>query len=86
MDNYEARLNISYGGQNGDLPDPVSFDATDSDVKAFAEEAVRNGSVPGITADPNATFQDFMVDRYEANAEVAYNRLMVRPKTPFGQT
>lgn len=85
MENYEARLNISYGGQNGDLPDPVSFDSTDGDVKAFAEEAVRNGNVPGINPDPNATFEDFVVDRYEANEEVDYNRLMVRPKTPFGR-
>jgi hypothetical protein len=84
MENYEARLNISYGGQNGDLPDPVSFDSTDGDVKAFAQEAVRNGSVPGINADPTASFEDFVVDRYTATEEVDYNRLMLRPKTPFG--
>jgi len=85
MENYEARLNITYGGDNGDLPDPVSFDASDGDVKAWAEEAVKNGSVPGIKADAGASFEDFIVDRFSANEEVDHNRLMLRPKTPFGE-
>lgn len=84
MENYEARLNITYGGENGELPDPVSFDATDGDIKAWAAEAIQNGSVPGIKADVNADFTDFVVDRFSATEEVDHNRLMLRPKTPFG--
>jgi len=79
----EARVNITYGGENGDLPDPVLFDATDADVKTWATEAVAGGSVPGIPAADNPDFGDFVVDRFAANAEQP-NRIFLRPKTPFG--
>lgn len=84
MENNEARLNITYGGENGDFADPVFFDAADGDVKAWATEAVQNGNVPGIPADANPDFTDFIVSRFAANEEVDYNRIMLRPKTPFG--
>ena len=80
----DARVNVTYGGENGELPDPVFFDSSDTDVKAWVTEAVANGSVPGIPADPNADFTDFVVDRFTANEDVPYNRIMIRPKTPFG--
>lgn len=80
----EARLNITWQGNNGDLPDPVSFDAADGDVFQWAAEAVRGGGVPGIPADPDVTFRDFVVRRFAATADVPYNRLMIHPKTPFG--
>jgi hypothetical protein len=79
-----ARLNITFGGQNGDYPDPVSFDATDADVKQIATEAIRTGYIPGIPADGNADIQDFVVDRFPATDELP-PRLMLRPKTPFGE-
>jgi hypothetical protein len=78
-----ARLNITFGGQNGDYPDPVSFDATDADVKQIATEAIRTGYIPGIPADGNVDIQDFVVDRFPATDELP-PRLMLRPKTPFG--
>lgn len=81
---HEARLNITWNGQNGDLPDPVSFDAADGDLFMWAQEAVRNGDVPGIGGDQNADFHGFIVDRYPATNDVPYNRLMLRPKTAFG--
>ncbi len=84
MENTEARLNITVNGMNGDLPDPVHFDAVDGDIKMWAAEAVSNGSVPGIDAVPNVDFTDFVVDRFAANDEEPTNRLMIRPKTPFG--
>lgn len=84
MEDYEARVNITYGGANGDLPDPVSFDSTNGDVLGFITEAVRAGGVPGIAADPAANFQDFVVDRFRANEQRPYNLIQVRPKTPFG--
>jgi len=81
----QARVNVTWAGKNGDLPDPVSFDATDGDVKQWVTESVRTGGIPGIDGDPAANFQDFVVERYNATAEVPYNRLFIRPKTPFGE-
>ncbi len=80
----EARVNITWAGQNGDLPDPVSFDATQGDVLQWVTEAVRNGGIPGIRADARADFHDFVVDRFAANEARPYNLIQVRPKTPFG--
>ena len=80
----EARLNITWNGQNGDLPDPVPYDASEMELKTWAWEAVRGGSVPGIKLDPGVDFADFVVDRFPASAEVPYNRVFIRPKTPFG--
>lgn len=79
----EALLNITVNGQNGNLRDPVSFNAADSDIKAWATETVRNGGVPGIDADPNVDFNDFVVDRF-AEKDGLPARLILRPKTPFG--
>ena len=81
---YEARLNVTFAGQNGDLPDPVAFDAPDADVKRWVTESVRNGGVPGIQANATADFTDFVVDRFPATDDAPFNRMMVRPKTPFG--
>ena len=80
----EARVNITWAGQNGDLPDPVFFDATDGDIKNWASEAIRNGDVPGIRADANVDFTDFIVDRFGPNDARPYSLLQLRPKTPFG--
>lgn len=80
----EARVNVTWQGQNGDLPDPVNRDATDGDVKQWITEAVQNGSVPGIGADLNADFTDFVVDRFPASEARPYNLIQMRPKTPFG--
>ena len=79
-----ARLNVTHGGSNGDLPDTVSYDATDEQVRTWATEAVRNGNVPGIPADPNASFLDFVVDRFPATDVRPYALIQLRPKTPFG--
>lgn len=81
---HEARLNITWQRNNGDLPDPVSFDATDGDIFQWATEAVRGGGVPGIPADPNVSFEDFVVRRFSATPDVPFNRVMLHPKTPFG--
>jgi hypothetical protein len=81
---HQARLNITWAGGNGDLPDPVAYDSGDGDVKQWAAEAVQQGYIPGIPADPAVNFNDFIVDRFPAGDEVQYNRLFLRPKTPFG--
>ena len=80
----EARVNVTFSGSNGDLPDPVMFQATDGDIKAWVTEAVRNGGIPGIPAAPNADFSDFVIDRFAATEARPYALLSVRPKTPFG--
>lgn len=79
----EARVNVTWKGQNADLPDPVNYDASEADVKRWITEAVHNG-VPGIEADPRADFTDFVVDRYPPNEQRPYNLIQIRPKTPFG--
>jgi hypothetical protein len=85
VEKYEARVNITYGGQNGDLPDTVSYDATDADVRQWVTEALRTGGVPGIPAAPHVDLRDFVIDRYRANDVRPYNLIQVRPKTPFGR-
>ncbi len=80
----EARVNITYAGSNGDLPDAVSFDATDAEIKGWISEALRGGSVPGIPAIANVALNDFVVDRFGPTDARPYNLLQLRPKTPFG--
>lgn len=80
----EARVNVTWARQNGDLPDPVAFDATDEQVRQWITEAVRFGGVPGIPADPNADFRDYMIERYEPTEGRPHNLIQIRPKTPFG--
>ena len=79
-----ARVNVTYAGENGDLPDTVHFDSTDGDIRAWVTEAVANGGVPGIPATLDANFTDFVIDRFAANEDRPYNLIQVRPKTPFG--
>jgi hypothetical protein len=80
----EARVNVTWDGRNGDLPDPVIFDSTDGDVKQWVTEAVRTGSIPGLGAHPTADFGDFVVDRFASDEARPYNLIQIRPKTPFG--
>lgn len=79
-----ARLNVTWSGNNGDLPDPVPYDATDAELHTIAAESVESGYIPGIPADPNADLSDFVVDRFPPSDEVPYARIFLRPKTPFG--
>lgn len=79
-----ARVNVTWAGENGDLPDPVSWDASDTAVRGWITEAVRGGSIPGITADRRADFADFVVDRFPATETRPYALIQIRPKTPFG--
>jgi len=84
INNDEARVNVTWNGQNGDLPDPVFFESTDGDLRQMVTEAVQGGYVPGIAADPNANFADFVVDRFRAPGAEDWNKIHIRPKTPFG--
>ena len=88
MEAHEARVNVTFNGQNFDLPDPVNFTAGDGDVKGWVAEAIRTGSVPGIAAAPNVDLTNYMVDRFDATNPVPgqadFNRIFVRPKTAYG--
>jgi hypothetical protein len=81
-----ARLNITYNGQQGDLPDLIPFDVADEDVRRMATESVQTGYVAGIDMAADADFTDFVVDRFPAREDVPVNRIALRPKTPFGAT
>jgi len=80
-----ARLNITWNAQNGDLGDPVPYNLDDPTIKNLAAEAVRGGSVPGISAGENPNFTDFVVDRFPPTDTLNFHRLSLRPKTPFGR-
>ncbi len=80
----EARVNVTYQGQNGELRDPVFFQSSDGDIKGWVTEAVRNGGIPGIRADTNADFRDYVVDRFVPTEARPHNLIQVRPKTAFG--
>ena len=80
----EARLNLTLNGQNSDYPDQIAYDLPDAEIRRIAEEGVRGGYVPGITADGSANFTDFVVDRFAPAEGVAFHRIVLRPKVPFG--
>ena len=81
---HMARLNITWNGSNGDLPDLVPYDAGDADLKRIAAEGIGAGYIPGIDAARRIDLGDFVVDRFPATGEVGVNRIFIRPKTPFG--
>lgn len=81
---HEARVNITWNGQNGDMREPVNYDSSDADLRTWITEAVRGGSVPNLDASPSADFTDFVIDRFPATEARPYNLIQIRPKTPFG--
>jgi hypothetical protein len=84
MEEHEARVNVTYSGANGDLPDPVPFDTTDVVIRGLVEEAIRTGTLPGVITDVNVKLTDFVVDRFVPNETREFNLIQLRPKTPFG--
>ena len=80
-----SRLNVTYLGQNGDLPDPILNDMNHDDVIRMTEEAIRTGGIPGIPADPNVRLADFVVDKpFPPTESRPYWLRTVRPKTAYG--
>lgn len=84
IDGDHARVNVTYGGQSGDLSDPVFFQSPDGDIRAWVTEAVRTGSVPGLPAAPDADFRDYVIDRHPPTEARPHNLIMIRPKTVYG--
>lgn len=82
---HQARVNITYKRQYGELPDAVTFDSTDGDVRGWVAEAIRTGSVPGIDADPDVRLNDYVIDRFPPVPGVrGHNLIDIRPKVEFG--
>lgn len=79
----EARVNVTWRNQNGDLVAPVRFPADKVEVLRWAEEAIRAGHVAGIDPDPNVNLNGFAVDPFPAR-DGHPNRFTVRPTTAFG--
>lgn len=77
----QARMDVTWKGRHGELAEPVPFDATELELKGMAWQAVAEGRVSGIPADPAVDLEGFVVDRIEGEAP----RVSVRPKTPFGR-
>ena len=84
VDRGQARVNVTYNGRNGDLPDAVSFDLSDDIVRRIVAEALRTGGIPGIPADENPDLDGFVIDRFAADEATPFNRACVRPKATFG--
>jgi len=84
MEEFEARVNVTYAGSNADLPDPVPFDTGDAVVRELVEEAIRTGSLPGVPLDKDVSLSDYVVDRFSATTERGHHVMFLRPKTPFG--
>lgn len=80
----EARVNITVNGQNGDMQQPIAYDATDEQIKNWATEAIQAGNVPGIDPFPNPDFTNYRVDRFPPKEEVPFARVSLRPKTEYG--
>ena len=76
-----AVLTIYLKGEQGDLADPVPYNAPEDDIRRMAEEAVSAGLV-GITAQ-HVDLADYVVARIPAKDGLP-DRIQVRPKTPFG--
>jgi hypothetical protein len=79
-----ARLNITWNGANGELPDRVPRDASDEELKQMAAEALETGYVPGIPEVQDLDLTHYVVHRTAPSAEVPDPYLFVTPKTPVG--
>ena len=83
---HEARVNVTYAGGNGDLPDPVRRDASDQEIRTWIGEALRSGTIPGLPTVADPDLADFVLDRFAATEARPYALIQLRPKTPFGQS
>lgn len=78
----QVTLEVTWNGQQGELPEPVPWEATELELKGMAWQALAEGRVRGVAADPSVDLEGFVVDWIE---EDGMRRIAVRPKTPFGR-
>lgn len=80
----EAKVNLTWSGQNYDLSDPVPYDVPEATLKAALSEIIRSGG-DGIPADQDvAMLANYVVMRHEPTATRPSRLITVRPKTEFG--
>jgi len=83
---HQARVEVTYRRAHGELPDAVTFDASDEEIRGWLTEAIRTGGIPGIAADPTVNLNDYVVDRFAPVPGVReHNLIQTRPKTEFGR-
>jgi len=80
----QAKVNVTYAGQNGELPAPVSLASTEEDIRQMVTEALRGGGIPGIPADPDADISGYVVKTFDPTVARPHHLINVRPKTEFG--
>jgi len=78
-----AQLNITWAGQQGTARTEVYYDELKEDLIRMASEMIATGEVPGIDPDPAVNLDGFEVQRFPEKDGLD-NRIVVRPKTPFG--
>lgn len=82
---HQARVQVTYNRQHGELPDAVTYDSPDGDIRGWVTEAIRTGGVPGVAADPTANLRDHVIEKFPPVPGVRPHHLIeVRPKTEFG--
>ena len=82
---HQARVEVTYKRQHGELPDAVTFDSTDGDIRGWLTEALRTGGIPGIEADPMANLTDYVIEKFDAVPGVRDHKMIqARPKVEFG--
>lgn len=82
--NTFATVNVTYNGMSGNMPDPVHYGTPDNDILGFVSECLRNGNIVGVDPVANPDLADFKIDRFNSRDGLP-NRIVVRPKTEFGQ-
>lgn len=87
---HEALVNVTYkDGINFDLPDPVQYGATDTEIKGMVAEAIRTGSVANVRADPTVDLTNFAIEKVDRPRDPTpgqrdHNMILLRPKTAYG--
>lgn len=76
-------LNITYAGRSGDVPEVLAGSESDDDLRRYAVELIRAGTVVGLHVPDLApdALDNFVIDRLPT-----LGRVYVRPKVPFGAT
>jgi len=77
-----ANLIITVDGKTVDFPDRIQKDLPHDEIRRMAAEAVAGG-IPGLEAQ-EVDFSGYIVDPVEA-AEGMPDRILLRPKTAFGE-
>ena len=80
----EARLNITFDGQNVDFDAPVPFGASEAELKRWARESIAGGALGAERPAHAVDLDQHVIDRFPATAKVPHNRIFLRPLTPFG--